>query len=83
MSGLRRIAERVLRIEAEAILALIPRLDERFDRAIRWLDEAVTDRDEHLVTHDYVVEAIAVAHRRSRAGAVRALIDHGFETIPA
>jgi len=27
----RRLAERVLRIEAEAILALIPRLDERFD----------------------------------------------------
>jgi arabinose-5-phosphate isomerase len=30
----RRLAERVLRIEAEAILALIPRLDERFERAV-------------------------------------------------
>ena len=30
----RRLAERVLRLEAEAILALIPRLDERFDRAV-------------------------------------------------
>jgi arabinose-5-phosphate isomerase len=30
----RRLAERVLRMEAEAILALIPRLDERFDRAV-------------------------------------------------
>jgi len=37
VSGLRRIAERVLRIEAEAILALIPRLDERFDRAVELL----------------------------------------------
>lgn len=34
MSQLRRLAERVLRLEAEAILALIPRLDERFDRAV-------------------------------------------------
>jgi arabinose-5-phosphate isomerase len=31
---LRRLAERVLRIEAEAVLALIPRLDERFERAV-------------------------------------------------
>jgi len=70
-------------VDTSALIALLDDTDERFDRAIRWLDEAVTDRDEHLVTHDYVVEAIAVAHRRSRAGAVRALIDHGFETIPA
>jgi arabinose-5-phosphate isomerase len=34
MSGLRRLAERVLRLEGEAVLALIPRLDERFDRAV-------------------------------------------------
>jgi arabinose-5-phosphate isomerase len=34
---LRRIAERVLRVEAEAILALLPRLDERFDRAVATL----------------------------------------------
>ncbi|OLC14219.1 MAG: D-arabinose 5-phosphate isomerase [Candidatus Rokubacteria bacterium 13_1_40CM_69_27] len=34
MSKARRLAERVLRLEAEAILALIPRLDERFDRAV-------------------------------------------------
>ncbi|HEV8640017.1 MAG TPA: KpsF/GutQ family sugar-phosphate isomerase [Methylomirabilota bacterium] len=34
MSKPRRLAERVLRLEAEAILALIPRLDERFDRAV-------------------------------------------------
>lgn len=33
MSTPRRLAERVLRLEAEAILALISRLDERFDRA--------------------------------------------------
>ena len=31
---LRRLAERVLRIEAEAILALLPKLDERFEHAI-------------------------------------------------
>lgn len=37
MSGLRQIAERVLRLEAEAILALIPRLDERFDHAVELL----------------------------------------------
>jgi hypothetical protein len=30
---LRRLAERVLRIEADAILGLIPKLDERFERA--------------------------------------------------
>jgi arabinose-5-phosphate isomerase len=30
----RRLAERVLRIEAEAILALVPKLDDRFDRAV-------------------------------------------------
>jgi arabinose-5-phosphate isomerase len=34
---LRRIAERVLRLEAEAILALIPRLGERFEAAVRAL----------------------------------------------
>ena len=32
--GLRRVAERVLRLEADAILGLIPKLDERFERAI-------------------------------------------------
>jgi arabinose-5-phosphate isomerase len=31
---LRGLAERVLRLEAEAILGLIPKLDERFDRAV-------------------------------------------------
>jgi arabinose-5-phosphate isomerase len=31
---LRRIAERVLRLEADAILGLIPKLDERFEQAI-------------------------------------------------
>jgi arabinose-5-phosphate isomerase len=34
---LRRLAERVLRLEAEAILGLIPKLDERFDRAVALL----------------------------------------------
>jgi arabinose-5-phosphate isomerase len=34
---LRRLAERVLRIEAEAILGIIPKLDERFDRAVEVL----------------------------------------------
>jgi arabinose-5-phosphate isomerase len=34
---LRRLAERVLRIEADAILALVPRLDERFERAVEVL----------------------------------------------
>jgi len=34
---LRRLAEQVLRIEAEAVLALIPRLDERFERAVEVL----------------------------------------------
>ncbi|MBI1733788.1 MAG: KpsF/GutQ family sugar-phosphate isomerase [Candidatus Rokubacteria bacterium] len=33
----RRLAERVLRIEAESILGLVPRLDERFDRAVEAL----------------------------------------------
>jgi arabinose-5-phosphate isomerase len=32
-----RLAERVLRIEAEAILGLIPKLDERFERAVEFL----------------------------------------------
>lgn len=34
MSGVRRLAERVLRLEAEAILGLIGKLDERFDLAV-------------------------------------------------
>jgi arabinose-5-phosphate isomerase len=34
---LRRLAERVLRIEAEAVLGLIPKLDERFERAVELL----------------------------------------------
>jgi len=34
---LRRLAERVLRLEAEAILGLLPKLDERFDRAVELL----------------------------------------------
>jgi arabinose-5-phosphate isomerase len=34
---LRRLAERVLRLEAEAILALVPKLDERFERAVAML----------------------------------------------
>ena len=33
-SNLRRIAERVLRLEADAILGLIPKMDERFEQAI-------------------------------------------------
>jgi len=37
VSALRRLAERVLRLEAEAILGLIPKLDERFDRAVELL----------------------------------------------
>jgi arabinose-5-phosphate isomerase len=37
MTAARRLAERVLRIEAEAILALVPRLDDRFDRALELL----------------------------------------------
>jgi len=37
----RRLAERVLRIEAEAILGLIPKLDERFDRAVEALHTCV------------------------------------------
>src|SRR5256714_10734022 len=35
--GLRRLAERVLRLEAEAILGLIPKLDASFDRAVEIL----------------------------------------------
>ena len=34
---LRRLAARVLRIEAEAILGLIPKIDERFERAVELL----------------------------------------------
>ncbi len=34
---LRRLAERVFRVEAEAILGLIPKLDDRFDRAVELL----------------------------------------------
>ena len=34
---LRRLAERVLRIEAEAILGVIPKLDQRFERAVEVL----------------------------------------------
>jgi len=33
----RKLAERVFRLEAEAILGLIPKLDERFDRAVELL----------------------------------------------
>ena len=35
----RHLAERVLRIEAEAILGLVPRLDERFSRAVEVLHD--------------------------------------------
>jgi len=35
--NLKAIAERVLRLEAEAILGLIPKLDERFERAVELL----------------------------------------------
>jgi arabinose-5-phosphate isomerase len=34
MTRLHRVAERVLRLEGEAVLGLIPKLDERFDRAV-------------------------------------------------
>ncbi len=37
MSAYRRLAERVLRLEAEAVLGLIPKLDEQFDRAVELL----------------------------------------------
>jgi arabinose-5-phosphate isomerase len=37
VSARRRLAERVLRLEAQAILGLIPKLDERFDRAVELL----------------------------------------------
>jgi arabinose-5-phosphate isomerase len=35
----RRLAERVLRIEAEGILGVIPKLDERFERAVQMMRE--------------------------------------------
>jgi arabinose-5-phosphate isomerase len=35
--NVRRLAERVLRIEAEAILGLVPKLDERFEQAVQML----------------------------------------------
>ena len=34
---IRRLAERVLRLEAEAILGLIPKLDANFERAVELL----------------------------------------------
>ena len=37
MSELRELAARVLRLEAEAVLALVPRLDQRFDAVVRLL----------------------------------------------
>jgi arabinose-5-phosphate isomerase len=37
VSRLRRVAERVLRLEAEAVLGLVPRMDARFDRAVALL----------------------------------------------
>ena len=37
MSDVRRLAERVLRLEAQAILGLIPALDERFEQAVELL----------------------------------------------
>jgi len=37
MSDVRRLAERVLRLEADAILGLIPKLDAGFDRAVELL----------------------------------------------
>ena len=38
MTDLRALAARVLRMEAEAILALVPKLDEGFDAAVRLLE---------------------------------------------
>ncbi len=38
MSALRELAARVLRLEAEAVLALVPRLDARFDAAVQLLE---------------------------------------------
>ena len=38
MTELRDLAARVLRLEAEAVLALVPRLDERFDAAVHLLE---------------------------------------------
>ncbi len=38
MTDLRALAARVLRMEAEAILALVPRLDDGFDAAVRLLE---------------------------------------------
>ncbi len=38
MTALRRRAARVLELEAEAILALVPRLDETFDAAVAMLE---------------------------------------------
>jgi arabinose-5-phosphate isomerase len=49
MSDARRIAERVLRLEAEGILGLIPRLDARFDRAVDLL-QACAGRGRVIVT---------------------------------
>jgi len=38
VTELRELAARVLRLEAEAVLALVPRLDERFDAAVHLLE---------------------------------------------
>jgi predicted nucleic acid-binding protein len=56
---------------------LLDDADDRFNDAFRWLDEVVTERNESLLTHNYiVVETIAVIQRRLGADATRAYIDH-------
>lgn len=64
-------------VDTSALIALLDGADPRFDAALRWLEEAVTERDERLVTHAYViVEALAVAQRRLGPEAARALLHH-------
>ncbi len=63
-------------VDTSAFITLLDDADERFDNAFRWLDEVVTDRNERLLTHNYVVvETIAVIQRRFGAPATRACFD--------
>ena len=55
----------VLQIEAEAILALIPKLDERFDRAVEVLRDCMTPHPKTIGKDALAARALEVMERHA------------------
>lgn len=65
-------------VDTSAFFALLADDDSRHEESLRWLDDVATgEKDEHLITHSYVVvESTSLIHARLGIAAVRAFLEH-------